>query len=93
MKVIRKRCWQYKVEAKRCPICKLPYPEADPTGIAHMMVAHGPHDSGASKWKRTRVRNILAKFHRRLEAAGFDEVQSHHIVSILTEELRKAGLK
>ncbi len=63
-----------------------------PTDLSHFLVAHGPLLKGASKTKRTRVRNIMARFHRRLEEAGFDEVQAHNIVRILAEELRKAGL-
>ena len=70
----------------KCSIC------GRPADLGHILTAHGPLQKGATKTKRTRVRNIMAKFHRRLEEAGFDEVQAHNIVRILAEELRKAGL-
>jgi hypothetical protein len=46
-----------------------------------------------SRRKRvTRARKALAVIHRRLEAMGLSELQSHQVIGALAEELRKAGI-
>lgn len=74
------------VKAPTCPIC------GRPQDIGHMLLAHGPLAKGAKIGKRKRVRAVLPRLHRRLEEAGYDEVQAHNIIGLLADELRKAGL-
>lgn len=80
-----------KKPVSRCALCGVTWGKDDPRGLAHLLVAHGPL-VGASPRKRKRVRAALPAIHRRLEEAGFDEVQAHQVVRIMAEELRKAGL-
>jgi hypothetical protein len=65
-----------------------------------LLMKDGPL-AGASPRKRKRVRALgrrtadlsaLSQFHRRLERAGFNEVDAHIIIRLLAEELRNAGL-
>ena len=57
-----------------------------------MLVAHGPLAAGVKPAKRKKVRAMLPQLHRRLEESGYNEIQAHNIITLLAEELRKAGL-
>lgn len=51
-------------------------------------MAHAP----APKKPRRKARAMLPELHRRLERAGFGEMEAHHIVSIVQEILREKGM-
>ncbi|MBU2009583.1 MAG: hypothetical protein KJ624_07105 [Chloroflexi bacterium] len=79
-----------KPRVPRCALCGQTF-ASDLDALAHRLVAH-PAVEPSRRRKITRVRAALARIHRRLEAMGLDEVQSHQVVQALTEELRKAGV-
>ena len=79
-----------KPRVPRCALCGESF-ASDLDALAHRLVAHPAVDPSRRR-KITRVRSALARIHRRLEAMGLDEVQSHQVVQALTEELRKAGV-
>ena len=79
-----------KPRVPRCALCGESF-ASDLDALAHRLVAHPAVDPSRRR-KITRVRAALARIHRRLEAMGLDEVQSHQVVQALTEELRKAGV-
>ena len=79
-----------KPRVPRCALCGESF-ASDLDALAHRLVAH-PAVEPSRRRKITRVRAALARIHRRLEAMGLDEVQSHQVVQALTEELRKAGV-
>lgn len=80
-----------KSKTKPCPICKLPFPETDPSGLIHVLVAHGPLEKGETPHRRRRTRAAIPKIFRRLEALGYSEQQTHQIIQAVAEELRKIG--
>lgn len=80
-----------KTKAKKCQICNNPFPETDPSGLIHMLVAHGPLEHGETPGRRRRTRAAIPKIFRRLEALGYSEQQVHQVVQVVAEELRKIG--
>ena len=75
---------------KPCALCGARHD--DPArALGHLLIAHGPLDA-ASPRKRKRVRAKLPLLHRRLEEAGFSEVQAHIIIRLVAEEFRKTGI-
>jgi len=79
-----------KPKAPRCALCGDTL-TSDLEALAHRLVAH-PAVEPSRRRKILRVRNALARIHRRLEEMGLDEVRAHQVVQALTEELRKAGI-
>lgn len=75
---------------EKCALCGARHQDAG-SALVHKLVAHGPL-AGASPRKRKRVRALLPQLHRRLEEAGFGEVEAHIVIRLLAEELRKAGI-
>ena len=52
------------------------------------MVAHAP----PPRKPRRKARAMLPELHRRLEAAGFGELEAHLIIRIVKEILREKGM-
>ncbi len=74
----------------RCDLCGKKHEGV--SGLGHMLLGHGPLP-GASRAKRTKVRETLPAIHSELEKAGYSEMQAHQITRLVSEVLRKAGLK
>ncbi len=71
---------------RKCPIC------GEPNTIGHVLLAHGSLTTGATPRRRRRVRSVLPELYRRLETAGFDEVEAGRIDHIVTKLLKEKGL-
>lgn len=70
-----------------CPECG----EIHGTGterLGHLLVAHAP----APRKPRRTARAMLPELGRRLEAAGFGELDAHRILRIVKEILREKGM-
>ncbi len=69
-----------------CPIC------GEKATLGHALLAHGPLTTGATTRRRRRVRSVLPELYRRLEKAGFGEVEAGRIDQIVTQLLKEKGL-
>lgn len=69
-----------------CPIC------GEKATLGHVLLAHGPLATGATPRKRRKVRSVLPELYRRLERAGFNEVDANRIEHIVTQLLKEKGL-
>ncbi len=74
-----------------CALCGVRHQDAN-SALVHKLVAHGPLKGRLPRKKKRIAASLLAKFHSRLEQAGFDELQSHQAIQILAEELCEAGI-
>ncbi len=75
-----------KTKKKACPIC------GEEVTLGHSLLAHGPLATGATPRKRRKVRSVLPELYRRLEKAGFSEVDADRIDHIVTHLLKEKGL-
>ncbi len=71
---------------KLCSIC------GEKATLGHALLAHGPLATGATPRKRRKVRSVLPELFRRLEKAGFSEVDASRIDYIVTKLLKEKGL-
>ena len=79
-----------KLKPSPCPVCGATF-DNETLALGHRLVAHPAVDPSRRK-RVTRARKALGVMHRRLEAMGLSELQSHQVIGALAEELRKAGI-
>ena len=76
-----------KTKPRRCPECG----ETRATKVerlGHLLVGHAPPPRNP----RRTARAMLPELGRRLEAAGFGELEAHRIIRIVKEILREKGM-